>query len=165
MYLIRWSLAACNTGCSMPSERLIRRGRCVSPPFGNNLPILWRLFVAGILRKHLRGCSGSLSGIRPSLSAQASSRSPVHTHTPVLHLGLAKALLALHAVSLALIAVSKDAGLFFAVSILATLDIGCGLVVQSLSLELYVHRSEEVSEAGQLLGTNISKLSQPKLCL
>jgi MFS family permease len=76
----------------------------------------------------------------------------VHAHTPALDLGIAKASLALHALSFALIAVSKSSGLFFAASMLGTFGIGYGPVVQSLSLELYVRRGGEVSEAGRLFG-------------
>jgi hypothetical protein len=87
------------------------------------------------------------------LNARAESPSRgVHTHTPALDLGIAKASLALHAVSLALIAVSKNGGLFFAASMLATLGTGYAPVVQSLSLELYVRRGGEMSESGRLFG-------------
>ncbi|KAH8985716.1 MFS general substrate transporter [Lactarius akahatsu] len=88
----------------------------------------------------------------PSLSARASSRSPMHTHTPALDLGIAKASLVLHAISFALIAVSKNAGMFVAASMLATLSIGYAPVVQSLSLELYTRRGGQTSEAGRLFG-------------
>ncbi|KAI9453161.1 MFS general substrate transporter [Lactarius psammicola] len=88
----------------------------------------------------------------PSLSARTSSRSPAHTHMPALDLGIAKASLALHAVSFALLAVSKNAGMFVAASMLATFAIGYAPVVQSLSLELYVRRGGETSEAGRLFG-------------
>ena len=94
----------------------------------------------------------------PSPPTRASSRDPVHahahtnTHTPALDLGIAKASLAVHAVSLVLIAISNNGGLFFAASMLATFGIGYAPVVQSLSLELYVRRGGEVSEAGRLFG-------------
>ena len=84
--------------------------------------------------------------------AESPSRGPVHTHTPALDLGIAKASLALLAVSMALLAVSKNAGLFFAASLLATLGVGYAPVMQSLSLELYVRRGGETSEAGRLFG-------------
>ena len=76
----------------------------------------------------------------------------MHAHTPALDLGIAKASLALHAVSFALLAVSKNAGMFVAASLLATLAVGYGPVVQSLSLELYARRGGETSEAGRLFG-------------
>jgi len=87
-------------------------------------------------------------------SPELSARGPVHTHThtPALDLGIAKVSLALHAVSLALIAVSKNSGLFFGASMLATLGIGYGPLVQSLSLELYVRRGGGLSETGRLFG-------------
>ncbi|KAH9062341.1 MFS general substrate transporter [Lactarius vividus] len=88
----------------------------------------------------------------PSPSARASSRGPMHTHTPALDLGIAKASLALHAVSFALIAASKNAGMFVAASMLATLSVGYAPVVQSLSLELYARRGGQTSEAGRLFG-------------
>ncbi|KAH8997654.1 major facilitator superfamily domain-containing protein, partial [Lactarius hatsudake] len=88
----------------------------------------------------------------PSLSARASSRGPMHTHTPALDLGIAKASLVLHAISFVLIAVSKNAGMFVAASMLATLSIGYAPVVQSLSLELYARRGGQTSEAGRLFG-------------
>ena len=87
-----------------------------------------------------------------SLSEQVSSHDPVHTHTPALDLSIAKASLAVHALSFVLIAVSTNAVLFVAASMLATFGIGYGPVVQSLSLELYARRGGETSEAGRLFG-------------
>ncbi|KAH9170171.1 major facilitator superfamily domain-containing protein [Lactarius sanguifluus] len=74
-----------------------------------------------------------------------------HTHTPALDLGIAKASLALHAVSFALIALSKNAGMFVAASMLATLSIGYAPVMQSLSLELYARRGGEAWEVGAVV--------------
>lgn len=90
----------------------------------------------------------------PSLSAREDTRAPVHAnkHTPALDLGIAKASLAIHAVSFVLIAVSKNAVGFVAAGLLATFSIGYGPVVQSLSLELYALRGGETSEAGRLFG-------------
>lgn len=88
----------------------------------------------------------------PLLSPRASSRGPVHTHTPTLDLGIAKASLALHAVSFALIALSRNASMFVVASILATLAIGYAPTVQSLSLELHARHGGETSEAGRLFG-------------
>ena len=78
----------------------------------------------------------------------------MHTniHTPTLDLGIAKASLAIHAVSFALIAISKNAVVFVAGGLLATFSASYGPVVQSLSLELYALRGEQVSEAGRLFG-------------
>ncbi|KAH9037056.1 MFS general substrate transporter [Lactarius pseudohatsudake] len=89
-----------------------------------------------------------------SPSARASPRGSMHTHThsPALDLGIAKASLALHAVSFALIALSKNAGMFIAASMLATLSVGYAPVVQSLSLELYARRGGEAWEVGRLFG-------------
>lgn len=87
-----------------------------------------------------------------SLSEQVSSHGSVYAHTPALDLGIAKASLAVHAVSFVLIAVSKNAAMFVAASMLATFSIGYGPVVQSLSLELYARRGGETSEAGRLFG-------------
>ncbi|KAI9442746.1 MFS general substrate transporter [Lactarius indigo] len=90
----------------------------------------------------------------PSPSVQAPSGGPthMHMHTPALDLGIAKASLALHAVAFALIAASKNAGMFVAASMLATLAVGYAPVVQSLSLELYARRGGSASEAGRLFG-------------
>jgi hypothetical protein len=88
----------------------------------------------------------------PSLSPRVSTRGPVHVHTPALDLGIAKASLVVHALSFALIAVSKNAACFVAASLFATFGIGYPAVVQSLSLELYVRRGGEASEAGRLFG-------------
>ena len=89
-----------------------------------------------------------------SESSQEDTRASLHTniHTPALDLGIAKASLAIHAVSFALIAVSKNAVVFVAAGLLATFSAGYGPVVQSLSLELYALRGEEASEAGRLFG-------------
>ena len=78
----------------------------------------------------------------------------MHTniHTPALDLGIAKASLAIHAVSFALIAVSKNAVIFVAAGLLSAFNIGYEPVVQSLSLELYALRGGETSEAGRLFG-------------
>ena len=82
-----------------------------------------------------------------SESSQEDTRAPLHTniHTPALDLGIAKASLAIHAVS-------KNAVVFVAAGLLATFSAGYGPVVQSLSLELYALRGEQVSEAGRLFG-------------
>ncbi|KAH9060380.1 MFS general substrate transporter [Lactarius deliciosus] len=88
----------------------------------------------------------------PLPSARASPRGSMHTHTPALDLSIAKASLALHAVSFALIALSKNAGMFVAASMLATLSVGYAPVVQSLSLELYARRGGEAWEVGRLFG-------------
>ena len=90
-----------------------------------------------------------------SLDAREDTRdAPLHTniHTPALDLGIAKASLAIHALSFALIAVSKNAAVFVAAGLLATFSTGYGPVVQSLSLELYALRGGETSEAGRLFG-------------
>ena len=91
----------------------------------------------------------------PQLSAREDNRdAPLHTnvHTPALDLGIAKASLAIHALSFALIAVSKNAAVFVAAGLLSTFSTGYGPVVHSLSLELYTLRGEETSEAGRLFG-------------
>jgi hypothetical protein len=66
----------------------------------------------------------------PSLSAQEDTRAPVHTniHTPALDLGIAKASLAIHAVSFVLIAVFQNATAFVVAGLLATFSIGYGPV-------------------------------------
>jgi len=58
----------------------------------------------------------------------------------------------MQAISLALMAVSKNAAMFVAATLLTTFGMGYGPVVHSLSLELYVRRSGETSEAGRLFG-------------
>ena len=74
----------------------------------------------------------------------------MHVHTPALDLGIAKASLVVHALSFALIAVSQNVACFIAASLFTTFGIGYPPVVHSLSLELYVRRGGEASEAGRL---------------
>jgi hypothetical protein len=80
------------------------------------------------------------------------SRDPVHAHTPAIDLGLAKFSLALHAMSFALIALSKDSPMFIAATALGALAAGYSPTIHSLSLGLHTRRGGAPSEAGQLFG-------------
>ncbi len=77
---------------------------------------------------------------------------PVPPHTPAVDLGIARISLVLQAIFFVLIAVSKDAGMFVAVSALGALAAGYSPTTHSLSLELYTRRGGLPSEAGRLFG-------------
>jgi hypothetical protein len=81
-----------------------------------------------------------------------SSHDPVHPHSPTVDLGLAKFSLAIQVMSFALIAVSKDAGVFVTAAALGALAAGYMPIIHNLSLELHTRRSGAPSEAGRLFG-------------
>jgi hypothetical protein len=89
---------------------------------------------------------------RTSPSPPTPSRDPVHAHTPAVDLGLAKFSLALHAISLAFVSISKDTAMFTAATALGALAAGYSPTIHSLSLGLHTRRGGAPSEAGQLFG-------------
>src|SRR5258708_10606669 len=86
------------------------------------------------------------------IATAAPGGEPVPPHTPAVGLGIARISLVLQAIFFVLIAVSKDAGMFVAVSALGALAAGYSPTTHSLSLELYTRRGGLPSEAGRLFG-------------
>jgi hypothetical protein len=88
------------------------------------------------------------SSLRPAEHAGG----PGSPHMPAVDLGIARMSLAVQTICFAIIALSKDAGMFVAAGALGALATGYSPTTHSLSLELYTRRGGLPSEAGQLFG-------------
>jgi len=116
------------------------------------LPAILRFFVPKRPPVHLPTSPNEPLDTTTSTVPPAASREPIHTHTPAVDLGLAKVSIALQVIYFALLAVSRDARVFVAVSVLGALAVGYAPTVHSLSLELFTRRGGAPSEAGRLFG-------------
>lgn len=87
-----------------------------------------------------------------SLPPAARARGDSSPHTPTVDLGIARVSLVVQAISLSIIAFSKDAGMFVVAGALGALAAGYSPTTHSLSLELYTRRGGLPSEAGRLFG-------------
>ncbi|KAI0291157.1 major facilitator superfamily domain-containing protein [Russula brevipes] len=103
------------------------------------LPAILRFFVPKRPPVHLPTSPNEPLDTTTSTVPPAASREPIHTHTPAVDLGLAKVSIALQVIYFALLAVSRDARVFVAVSVLG-------------ALALFTRRGGAPSEAGRLFG-------------